>query len=286
MLVRRPVFTLVAIITSVVGIGASTAIFSVVNGVLLRPLPYNEPDRIVQLSEQGVKHTARVSHPNFLDWRQRSTSFEAMAEYACDTDTALGGSEPRFAEVCTISDGFFRVFGVSPAIGRTFVPEEMRMHGGPAAIVSHQFWQRTLSSNADLSRLTLRVGGREARVVGVMPAGFVFPGGIDVWVPAEIEPDESGRTARNWSVVARLKDGVPLASAPPEMNTIAAQLKQQYGNSENAIGVATVRLQDVVTASSKNSLLLLLATVGLVLLIACANVATTLLARGEERRRR
>ncbi len=284
MLVRRPVFTLVAIITLAVGIGANTAIFSVVNGVLLRPLPYNEPDRIVQLSEQGVKHTARVSHPNFLDWRQRSTSFEAMAEYACDTDTALGGSEPRFAEVCTISDGFFRVFGVSPAIGRTFVPEEMRMHGGPAAIVSHQFWQRTLSSNADLSRLTLRVGGREARVVGVMPAGFVFPGGIDVWIPAEIEPDESGRTAHNWSVVGRLKDGVPLASAAAEMNTIAAQLKQQYGNSENAIGVATVRLQDVVTASSKNSLLLLLATVGLVLLIACANVATTLLARGEERR--
>jgi putative ABC transport system permease protein len=284
MLAKRPVFTLVAIITLAVGIGANTAIFSVVNGVLLRPLPYSEPDRIVQLSEQGVKHVARVSHPNFLDWRQRSTSFEAMAEYACDTNTVLGGSEPRFAEVCSVSDGFFRVFRVSPTIGRTFVPEEMRVHGAPAAIVSHQFWQRTLSSNADLSRLTLRVGDREARVVGVMPEAFVFPGSIDVWIPTEIDPDEGGRTAHNWSVVGRLKAGVPLASAAAEMNTIAAQLKQQYGNSENAIGVATVRLQDVVTASSKNSLLLLLATVGLVLLIACANVATTLLARGEERR--
>ena len=292
MLVKRPVFTLVAIITLAVGIGANTAIFSVVNGVLLRPLPYSEPDRIVDLSEQGVKGVARVSHPNFLDWRQRSTSFDAMAAYACDTNTVLGGSEPRFAQVCSVSDGFFRVFGISPAIGRTFVPEELRVHGLPAAIVSHRFWERTLSSNADLSRLTLRVGvsaardpdDREARVVGVMPETFVFPGNIDVWVPAEMDPDESGRTAHNWSVVARLKAGVPLASAAAEMNTIAAQLKQQYGDGDNAIGVAMVRLQDLVTRNSKSSLLLLLATVGLVLLIACANVATTLLARGEERR--
>src|SRR5437762_3314862 len=284
MLIKRPVFTLVAIMTLAVGIGANTAIFSVVNGVLLRPLPYSEPDRIVELMEQSVKGAARVTHPNFLDWRQRSVSFDAMAAYACDTDTVLGGSEPRFAEMCSVSDGFFRVFGMSPAIGRTFVPEELRLHGVAAAVVSHRFWVRTLSSTADLSRLTLRVGDRDARVVGVMPEAFVFPAAVDVWVPAEIDQDESGRTAHNWSVVARLRAGVPLTSAAAEMNAIGAQLKQQYGNDENAIGVAIVRLQDRMTANSKNSLLLLLATVGLVLLIACANVATTLLARGEERR--
>ena len=284
MLVKRPVFTLVAVITLAVGIGVNTAIFSVVNGVLLRPLPYGEPDRIVGLSEQGVRSIARVSFPNFLDWRQRSTSFDAMAAYACDTDTVLGGSEPRFAEVCSVSDGFFRVFGVSTAIGRTFAAEELQGHGVPAAIVSHRFWERTLSSDGDLSRLALRVGDRQARVIAVMPETFVFPGDVDVWVPAELDPHQGGRTAHNWSVVARLKAGVQLASAAAEMNTIAAQLKQQYGNGENAIGVAMTRLQDLVTAGSKNALLLLLGTVGLVLLIACANVATTVLASGEERR--
>ena len=283
-LFKRPAFTVVAVLTLALGIGANTAIFSVVNGVLLRALPYKEPNRIVDLSERGPKNISRVSHPNFVDWRQRATSFEAMSAYGCWTDTVLGGSEPRFAEICHVSDGFFSVFGVSPARGRTFVAEETRAGGVAAAVVSHRFWTRTLSSNADLSTLHLDLDGRTARVVGVMPPQFDFPGATDVWVPSEIEPDSSGRTAHNWSVVARLKDGVPLASAAAQMNAIAAQLKQQYGNDENAIGVATVRLHDLLTASTRQPLLLLLATVGLVLLIACANVATTLLARGEERR--
>jgi putative ABC transport system permease protein len=283
---KRPGFAAIAILTLALGIGANTAIFSVVNSVLLRPLPYREPGRIVMLNERNSRGGAsRVSHPNFLDWRQQSTSFEAMAEYACDTTSVLGGREPKFAEVCAVSDGFFRVFGVDAIAGRTFTADESRRNAAAAVVVSHRFWQTALASAPDLATLTLKLAGQTARVIGVMPATFDFPGRIDVWIPAELDPDGGGRTSHNWSVVARLKPDVPPSTAAAEMQTIGAQLKQQYGNNENAIGVVTRPLRDaLIPPTSRGALLLLLGTVGLVLLIACANVATTLLARGEERR--
>jgi putative ABC transport system permease protein len=283
---KRPASALVAMVTLALGIGANTAIFSVIDGVLLRPLPYHEPARIVTLSERNARGGAsRVSHPNFADWRDRSTSFDAMSAYSCDTATVLGGSEPRFAEGCAVSGGFFRVFGVSPEAGRTFTRDESRPNAEPAVVVSHRFWQSWLGGNRDLASLSLRLADHTARVVGVMPETFDFPGRIDVWIPAELDPDGSGRTAHNWSVVARLKPGVTAAGAATEMQTIGEQLKRQYGNDENAIGVVTVTVeQQLVPSQSRKALLLLLGTVGLVLLMACANVAATLLASGEERR--
>jgi putative ABC transport system permease protein len=284
MLRKRPAFTLVAVLTLALGIGANTAIFSVVNGVLLRPLPYPEPDRIVQLWESAADgHRMPVSHPNFLDWRQQATGFEAMAQYAGGTETVLGGREPVFAQAYGVSDGFFRVFATAPAIGRTFVAEEMREAGVPAVVVSHSFWEHTLGGQADLSQLRVIIAGMSARVVGVMPEGFDYPR-ADLWVPSELSRDDSGRTGHNYFVVARLKNGVSMAQASAEMNTIAAQLKRQHGEDENAVAVTMLSLGDALTAGSRDALLLLLGSVGLVLLIACANVATTMLARGEERR--
>jgi predicted permease len=285
-LLKRPAFTVVAVLTLALGIGANTAIFSVIDGVLLRPLPFDQPDRIVALGERNSRGgISRVSHPNVLDWRQRSTSFDAMSAYGCDTTTVLGARQPRFAQMCAVSAGFFSVFGIPPENGRVFAPEEVRLRGVPAVIVSHRFWRTWLSANPELSQFTLKVSGVSAPVVGVMPESFDFPAGTDVWAPAELEPDTSGRTAHNWSVVARLKAGVTLASAGAEMDAIGAQLKREYGNDENAVGVATRPLLDLlVPEQSKDALLTLLGAVSLVLLIACANVATALMASGEERR--
>ena len=285
MLAKRPAFTLVAVFTLAVGIGANTAIFSVVNGVLLRPLPYPEPDRIVRLWEQSQRGTRiDVSHPNFVDWRAAAGSFDGFAEYAGGTETVLGGQEAVFADVYTVSDGFFRVFGVAPALGRTFVSEEMREGGIPSAVAGHRFWQTTLGGQRDLSRLRVIIDGVPLRIVGVMPEGFEYPAKADLWAPKELTADTSGRTGHNNEVVGRLKPGVDLTRASAEMNTIAARLKQQHGSDENAVAVAMVTLRDAVTAQSRQTLWLLLGAVGFVLLIACANVANLLLATGEERR--
>jgi len=279
-LLKRPAFTLVAILTLGLGIGANTAIFSVVNGVLLRALPYPDAGRIVPLSEQTERgNRIDVSHPNFVDWRERARSFDAMAVYSGGTESVLGGREAVFAEGYAVSGGFFRVFGVAPAIGRTFVAEEMHEGGVPAVVVTHRFWQDTLGAQADLSRLRIIIAGMSAQVVGVMPAGFAYPAGADLWAPAELFGDDTSRTAHNYSVAGRLKTGVSVTQAAAEMNALAAQLKQQYGSDENAVAVATVPLRDALTSGSRDMLLLLLGAVGLVLLIACANVAATMLAR-------
>jgi putative ABC transport system permease protein len=285
MLLKRPAFTLVAVLTLTLGIGANTAIFSVVNGVLLRPLPYEKPDRIVRVWEQSA-HGARMnlSNPNFLDWRQRSITLDPLAVYAGGVETVLGGVEPVFAQACTVSDGFFRVFGVAPRIGRTFTPEEARQGGAPAVVVSDRFWRHTLGAQQDLSQLRVVISGMSARVVGVMPQGFTYPDATDLWIPKELWHDDSGRTGHNWYAVARLKDGTTLQRATAEMSAIAGQLKQEHGNDDDAVTAAIVPLRAALTDDSRDALLMLLGAVALVLFIACANVASTMMARAEERR--
>jgi putative ABC transport system permease protein len=282
-LTRRPAYTLLAVLTLAIGIGANTAIFSVVNGVLLQPLPYPQPDRLVGLWEHTTRTPrVRVSYPNFHDWHERLKSFEALAAYGGDTTTVLGGAQPTFADAYYVTKDFFAVFKVSPAIGRAFTPDETTANGPTAVIVSDRFWRRDLGGNPDLNALHLTVGSVSARVVGVMPPRFAYPAGADLWLAQERDPDTSGRTAHNYSVVGRL--AVPADRADAELRVVAGQLRAEHPNDNDAQSITMLPLQDALTMASRTALLLLLGAVALVLLIACANVANTTIARGEERR--
>ena len=282
-LTRRPAFAALAVLTLAIGIGANTAIFSVVNGVLLRPLPYPHPERLVGLWE----HTSRaprvhVSLPNFRDWHDRSGGFQALAAYGGDTTTVLGGAQPTFADAYVVTREFFDVFEVAPAIGRTFTPEETTPNGPAAVIVSDRFWRQDLAGNRDLAALHLTVQGVTARVVGVMPPGFAYPAGADLWMAEEREPDDSGRTAHNYLVVGRLNSSFQHADA--ELRVLAERLRAEHPADNDAESITMLPLQESLTRSSRTALLMLLAAVALVLLIACTNVANTTIARGEERR--
>src|SRR4051794_24218531 len=213
---RTPSFFIVVVLTLGLGVGATTAIFSVVNGVLLRPLPYPNPERIVQLWQVSAKgHDFNFSEPNYSDLRSESRSFDALAEFADwgTTSAVVGSGEGVRARHAVVSSNFFSILAAHPVVGRTFVAEEQHVGGEPAAIVGYGFWQRTLGGVPSSLGMTLRLEGRIYRIVGVMPATMDFPTGTDVWTPAELEQPTPSRTAHNWMVLGRLREGVTLAQA-------------------------------------------------------------------------
>ena len=280
---KSPGFTLVAVLSLAVGIGANTAIFSIVDAVLLRPLPYPEAERVVELQEVSAKgKRMRVAEPNYVDARARNHSLEAIAQYSGGTastmmTTIIGGSEPVRAPVYAVSGEFFRVLGVAPLIGRPFLSEELRS-GAPAAIVSHGFWQRQLGGKTDIADTTLRIDDRSLPVVGVLPPGLGFPKEADVWVPREMSPpDPSARTAHNWRVIARLRPGMTLDAAQTDLSTIGRQLKQEHGEGTDASDLALIPLQERLVGDVRPVLLIIFAAVGFLLLVAGTNVANLLL---------
>ena len=286
MLLKKPSFTAAAVLSLGLGIGACTAIFSVVDAVLLRSLPYPKPERIVQLREISSKGTEmRVANPNFQDVRARSHSFESVAQYTNEMEmTVTGGSEPARSRVVVVSGDFFRVFGVQPLIGRAFLPEESKAGSGAVAVVSYGFWQRLLGGKIDFTGMALNIDNQSFTVVGVMPPGFDFPQRAEIWIPIEaFPPDTSTRTAHNWSVVGRLRSGVSLEAARADISTVAKQLKQEYGKDIDAVDMALVPLHEDLVRNVRRALLLIAGAVGLLLLIACANVANLLFARVVER---
>jgi ABC-type antimicrobial peptide transport system permease subunit len=285
-LAKRPGFTAIAVLTLALGIGASTAIFSVVDGVLLKPLPYPEAERIVQLrevSQRGGKMA--FAEPNFLDVRARSHSFEGVAQYAGELTTVTGASEPVRVPAFMVSADFFNVLGVKPILGRTFVPEESKTGGAPVAVISYGFWQRLLGGNPDLTGRTLRLMDQNVNVIGVMPAGFAFPQRAEIWIPRELSPAQVSRSAHNWSVVARMRPNITTKEAHIEISAIAKQLKQEHGKDMDAVDFAVVPQQEYMVGNVRNALLLILVAVGFLLLVACANVANLLLAQATTRQR-
>src|SRR5882672_4710012 len=219
MLVKNLSASVVAIFTLALAIGATTAIFTVVYGVLLRPLAYPAPDRLMAVWE--VNHSgryARLADPNFNDFRDRTHAFVAMAKYGGGVASVAGTAEPTRAGVATVSRDFFKVIGIRPSLGRAISPDDARLGAAPIAIASHRFWMQTLGSSPNLSDFHLRIENRVYAVVGVMPAGFQFPTNTDLWVPAELEPENPSRTSHNFSAIGRLRDGVSAGQATGELS--------------------------------------------------------------------
>lgn len=283
---KSPGFASVAVLTLALGIGAATAIFSVVHAVLLRPLPYPRPQELVRIWEKAPDgHRMNLADPNFDDLRSENETLSEMAIYGYGATAVSGGREPVRVEIAEVSRGFFPILGVAPFLGRGFAPDEQRLHGTPAAIVSHDYWRRYLDGASDLSGRRIVMDGSVYQVVGVMPAGFDFPAGVAAWIPRELEAELPSRTAHNWRAIGRLRPGVGLAAARANLNAIAGRLKGQYGKDVDLVGAVVVPLSDAMVGDVRTALLTLSAAVGLLLLVAGANVAGLLLARTSSRRK-
>jgi putative ABC transport system permease protein len=284
---RSPGFSATTALTLALGIGATTAIFSVVYAVLLRPLPYPDSDRIVRVLEgDRVGDRTNLSDPDFEDFRSQSQSFVALAQLQSGAPTSVSGDiEPVRAPWAAVSRDFFRVLGVQPVAGRAFVSEEQREGGPPAVMVSHRFWRQHMGETADFAGKTLVFGGRVHRVIGVLPASFDYPVGADVFTPRELEERLPSRTAHNWMVVGRLRPGVRLQQAQAEMSAIARRLKAELGDQTDMTDVTLVPLHEQLVGHVRPALLVLLGAAGFLLLIACANVSNLLLARAAARQR-
>jgi putative ABC transport system permease protein len=283
---RAPGFALIAIVTLGLGIGAATAVFSVVNGVLLAPLPYPQPDRIVRMLQIDAngRRNGNVSEPNFNDWRSLTRSFQAMAQTQVGPVPVTAGSERLMANVAAVSREFCAVMGVQPARGRSFQSEDQQRGAAPAALISDRFW-RTRFGAAPLDELTVRVGDRVHQVVGVMPESFDYPVGTDTWYPRELDEPSTSRSAHNYQVVARLADAVPLEAAVADLSALSRALKVQHGDSTWMSDAVAVPLREQLTATSRPTLLLLFVAAVVLLLIACLNVSNLQLARASTRRR-
>jgi len=294
MLRKQPGFTLLAVLTLALGIGANTAIFSIVNGVLLKPLPYPEPERLVMLWERNPQkgmEQESVTPPDFDDWQAQQKVFEHLAFWTGDTEFNLvqaGGSEKIRASY--ISANLFPALGVQALEGRAFLPEEDRKEGNRVAVISYDFWQSRFGGSAEVFGQTVTLdtyGRRDYTIVGVMPSGFQFPGKSEVWLPAGWNGIPRDRRGGHWlSALARLKAGVTLEQAQAEMNTIQARIEAQFPNLNLGSQVAVVPLlEQTVGRKLQTALWILWGVIAAVLLIACANVANLTLARASARQR-
>ena len=291
MLRKSPTYTLAAILALGLGIGANTTIFSVINAVLLQPLPYKDPDRLVRLYESQLPQfaTVPVTRPDFLDWKERQRVFERIVAYSGGSGTSVnltGVDRPERLSICPSTDGMFALLGIAPILGRDFLPEEDQPGRNNVLILSNSFWQRRFASDPGVIGRTVLLNGEPHIIVGVMPPfRFLKPfgGGLDGWVPMALVRNENQRFSHAVHVVARLKPGVSLDQARAEMASISAQIEKEHPRNYGKVAAVLIPVFEDLSGYLRKPMALLLAAVGFVLLIACANVANLLLARGATR---
>ncbi|MBW4697200.1 MAG: ABC transporter permease [Aphanocapsa lilacina HA4352-LM1] len=288
MLAGSPGFTVVAVLTLAVVIGANTAIFSVVSAVLLRSLPYAEPERLVQVWETVPRRDqmeSSISVPNYLDWREQNRVFERIALYGQAAFNLSSNGRTERLVGAIVSANFFETFGTAPLLGRGFQPQEEKTADSRVAVISYGLWQRRFEASAAVLGKTVTIDSRPYTIVGVMPPGFQFPQGErDIWVPFAFDTDQK-RGSHSHRAVARLKSGVNLAQASEQINIVALDLARQYPDTNTGRGVALVPLYEELVGDVRPALLVLTGAVAAVLLIGCANVANLLLARAVVRRK-
>ncbi len=296
MMVKNPGFTAVAVLTLALGIGANTAVFSVINAMLLRPLPFPESERLALLWDDrpvGNWPQMPLSMPNFLDVREQCQSCAEMSAWSLYGSFNLSGvAEPEKVQYAVVSANLFSVLGVQPMLGRNFRPEEDKPSGSRAVIISHSLWQRRFSANPNFIGQTVTLDGRTFEVCGVLPAGFrfvSFPKDTEVWLPFSLDPLGNeriyNRNGKSLGVIARLKPGIDLARAQAEMTDISRRLEQQYPHINRGLTLRFVPLGEQAVKNLRLALLVLLGAAAFVLLIACANVANLQLARGVSRQK-
>jgi putative ABC transport system permease protein len=285
---RGPGFAALAILIMALGIGANTAVFSVVNAVLLKPLAYRDADRIVALTNSSTTRGAptalskQVSIPDLQDWRDQSASFEAMAYYATRESAVMQDSTAEYARVTSVSPDLFRVFAIEPLVGRAFMPEETKQGAVGAAMISYTYWQSHFGGDPLALGKTIRADGLRP-IVGVLQPGFRFTNNTDIWVSDVGAPGSRG--GENFLAVGRLKTGVPVERVQTEMTAIARRLEQQYPDTNKGRSVAVTILRDEMVGNVRLTLYLLLGAVAVVLLIACANTVTLMLGKASARAR-
>ena len=284
-LLRAPGFTLICVLTLGLGIGANAAIFSVVHGVLLTPLPFPESDRLVGVFHVDMGKRTTMSGPNFIDVRNTAHTFENAAAIARDQVILTGQGDAVRLEAARVSASLFNVLRVRPALGRTFNADENTPGKTNVIVLSHALWQQRFGSDSSVVGRTIQIDGRSTEIVGVMPAGFSYPNDRAAWLPIEYDNNFVSKQRGAWylRVVARLQTGVTPQQAAAEVETIGRNLARQYPDADGAIGMTTYPLLDSMVGEIRPSVLMLFGAVGFVLLIACANVASLLLARAASR---
>jgi predicted permease len=293
MLAKSPGFTAITVLTLALGIGANTAIFSVVYSALLRPLPYYKPDRLITLGEGRLQMkdndaaNSNSSNPDFLDWQKMAKSFQSLTAYSFGTYTLAGNGEPKNVFSTEVKGNFFSTLGVQPALGRLFREGEDTPDGPHVAILTNGYWRSDFGGDPNVIGRTIQLDNKPVTIVGVLPRDFQFvPGNNPIWVPLHPGTDATTRRSLRWlNAFGRLAPGVTMKQAQAEMDGITAQLAREYPQYDNSVFVAMRSLRYKIVGKIQPLLLILLGAVGFVLLVACANVANLMMTRSVGRRR-